>query len=121
MAVTAIATQQVQQDIISQLGMSQHGSPALRQLIMSLQRINLRLPVTIKSGTNIPANMAVLVAETKQAIAKGLKLDATLMYAQTTREVDELAAYLQAQGTMRNCLFMIVTKHMLPFSKMVQQ
>jgi superfamily II DNA helicase RecQ len=65
---------------------------------MSFERTNLHLSVSLKNGTAAPANLAGLVADARAAEARGVRLEATLIYAQTTREVDELAAYLQQQG-----------------------
>ncbi|WIA16435.1 hypothetical protein OEZ85_013122 [Tetradesmus obliquus] len=98
MAVTATATQRVQQDILNQLGMGRPGQPQLRQWVMSFQRTNLQLSVSLKNGTAAANNLAGLVADAKAAEARGVRLEATLVYAQTTKEVDELAAYLQQQG-----------------------
>jgi superfamily II DNA helicase RecQ len=88
----------VLQDILNQLGMGKQGQPQLRQWVMSFQRSNLHLSVSLKNGTAAAANLAGLVADARAAEARGVRLEATLIYAQTTREVDELAAYLQQQG-----------------------
>jgi hypothetical protein len=86
------------QDIINQLGMGKPGQPQLRQWVMPFQRTNLQLSVTLKNGTSAANNLAGLVADARAAEARGTRLEATLIYAQTTKEVDELAAYLQQQG-----------------------
>lgn len=78
--------------------MGKPGQPRLQQWVMSFQRTNLHLSVAMKAGTAAAANLAALVKEAHDAEAKGLKLDSILIYAQTTKEVDELAAYLQSKG-----------------------
>jgi superfamily II DNA helicase RecQ len=82
------------QDIIKLLQMNQPGSPAFRQWVMSFQRPNLRLSVQLKASGGVPPNLAGLVAEAQQGSSPG----PTLIYAQTTNEVDTLTAHLQAKG-----------------------
>jgi superfamily II DNA helicase RecQ len=67
---------------------------------MPFQRTNLHLSVSFKNGTAAAANLAWLVADARAAEGRGVRLEATLIYAQTTREVDELAAHLQQQGVL---------------------
>lgn len=74
--------------------MGQPGSPPLKQWVMSFQRRNLKLSVQPKSGGGAAGNLAQLVAEAQQGSSPG----PTLIYAQTTNEVDTLAAHLQAKG-----------------------
>lgn len=39
-----------------------------------------------------------MITEAREAAARGTMIEPTLVYAQTTREVDEIAAALTAQG-----------------------
>lgn len=82
------------QDIIKQLCMDQPSSPPFRQWVMSFQRHNLHLSVQLKAGGGAAGNLAHLVTEALQGNSPG----PTLIYAQTTNEVDTLAAHLQAKG-----------------------
>jgi superfamily II DNA helicase RecQ len=85
------------QDIISQLRMGQHsrqpGGRGYRQWVMSFERPRLHLAVQMRAAGGASANMAQLVSEA----AAGAQ-PSTLVYAQTTNEVDSLTAYLQAKG-----------------------
>eukprot|EP00775_Hariotina_reticulata_P009775 gene9775-9932_t len=98
MAVTATATDRVRKDIITQLGMGSTGGPTLRQWVMSFQRTNLHLSVIMKNGTGAASNLAALVRECQEHQGRGQQLEPTLIYAQTTKEVDELCAHLQSKG-----------------------
>jgi len=44
------------------------------------------------------SNLAAIVSESQEHQARGQQLEPTLIYAQTTKEVDELCAHLQAKG-----------------------
>jgi len=61
---------------------------------MSFQRHNLHLSVQLKAGGGAAGNLAHLVTEALQGNSPG----PMLIYAQTTNEVDTLAAHLQAKG-----------------------
>lgn len=78
--------------------MGRAGSPQLKQWVMSFQRTNLHLSVQMKAGAAAANNLSAFVAEALEAQAKGSRLESTLVYAQTVREVDEIAAHLQAKG-----------------------
>lgn len=94
LCLCAPALRHVVQDIIKQLRMNQPDSPSFRQWVMSFQRHNLCLSVQPKASGGAAANLAQLVAECLQGNSPG----PTLIYAQTTNEVDSLAAHLQAKG-----------------------
>ena len=74
--------------------MHQPGGPPFKQWVMSFQRHNLQLSVQHKAAGGAAGNLAQLVTEAQQGSSPG----PTLIYAQTTKEVDTLAAHLQAHG-----------------------
>lgn len=110
------STGNASQDIKAALHMGQPGQPPLREWVMSFERTNLHLSVEQRSGGGAAGGcLAALIAEARSAAAGAAAgggrgggsggagggaggLEPTLVYALTTKDVDELAAYLQAQG-----------------------
>lgn len=85
------------QDITSQLRMNQPGGQqrrGFRQWVMSFERPRLHLSVQMRAAGGAATNLSHLVAEA----AAGGPMQPTLIYAQTTNEVDSVTAYLQAKG-----------------------
>lgn len=95
--VPVLKTTVCMQDILNNLGVGKPGGPQLRQWVMTFQRTNLHLSVQLKAGSTAANNLATLVAEARESQAKGMRVDSTLIYAQTVREVDEITAHLQAK------------------------
>lgn len=70
------------------------GSRGFRQWVMSFERPKLHLSVAMRSAGGPALHLAQLVSEA----AAGGPQQSTLIYAQTTNEVDSLTAFLQAKG-----------------------
>lgn len=90
LALTATATQQVQQDIVKNLRMR---PSAHRTFVMTFERPNLHFSVAPRS------TMRDAVALLLDAKARGKEIEPTLIYALTVNQVDEIAQYLENNGT----------------------
>ncbi|KAG2446096.1 hypothetical protein HXX76_000696 [Chlamydomonas incerta] len=87
-ALTATATPRVRDDIVRNLGMK----PGSGRFVESFERINLHFAVRQKTTIN---EVVGDIAEAKRR--RGGELPCTLIYALTTKEVDEIAATINQQ------------------------
>ncbi|KAG2452664.1 hypothetical protein HYH02_002897 [Chlamydomonas schloesseri] len=87
-ALTATATPRVRDDIVRNLGMR----PGCGRFVESFERTNLHFAVRQKTTINEVVND---IAEAKRR--RGGELPCTLIYALTTKEVDEIAATINQQ------------------------
>ncbi len=95
------------QDIKANLNIGRPGGCTLREWVTTFERRNLQLSVAAK-GPSLTACFASLVAQARSAGvgaagsslngAGGAAFEPTLVYALTTKEVDEVWAHLQQQG-----------------------
>lgn len=88
MALTATATPKIQRDILSVLGMT---SSSCKVFQNSVDRPNLRLRVAALRTGGYAVNLAFLIKE----FAQGQR-GATVIYAATTRAVDDITCYLSS-------------------------